>query len=323
MIEDTPGMRELLATGNAEVLHAQVKPPPATIGAMRIKKGFLVVRYGASLPVVGGKTSATLFQEGHPSKLAHLLDIPLTPTGSLDGRVFIHGAPSHYHFLMHQFPRFLFLNSFPDRPDVHMSTIHFAAASVAEAARGLLPRLARGRPVQVERLADGVYEAADVIVPIVPTPAAAVFFNRQIVRPALLSANAPPPRRRIFVRRTAASRRLTNAAEIEAWLAARGYEGIDPGTLSFADQVRLFADATHIVGVEGGAMTNIVYAPEGARILILASPALVEERFFSSIAKHSGQQLQTVFGEIAAGDGARSADFTMPLEPIVAWASAA
>lgn len=66
--------------------------------------------------------------------------------------------------------------------------------------------------------------------------------------------------RKLYVARTDASRRvMRNEGSIIAELQQRGFEIATPGILSFAEQVRLFRDASLIVGAHGAGMTNIVF----------------------------------------------------------------
>lgn len=65
---------------------------------------------------------------------------------------------------------------------------------------------------------------------------------------------------KIFVGRNDAShRRVENIDEVETLLAKYGFVFIDPGTLSFEDQVTIFHCARKIVGIHGAGMTNILW----------------------------------------------------------------
>jgi capsular polysaccharide biosynthesis protein len=53
---------------------------------------------------------------------------------------------------------------------------------------------------------------------------------------------------------------------LESLLGQYGFESIDPGILSIPDQISIFQNATEIVGIHGGALTNIVFSNSGTRI---------------------------------------------------------
>jgi capsular polysaccharide biosynthesis protein len=78
-----------------------------------------------------------------------------------------------------------------------------------------------------------------------------------------------PSRKRIFLQRNSETRNITNAAEIEGLLGDYGFEAVDPGTLSFSDQVRVFRDAEIVVGATGAAFVNCIFSEPGTRIAIL------------------------------------------------------
>lgn len=76
---------------------------------------------------------------------------------------------------------------------------------------------------------------------------------------------------RLYVTRKRAShyRKMSNAAEIEGIAQAHGLTVIAPETLSLAEQVRMFANATLIVGEFGSAMHNALFSPRSATVLCL------------------------------------------------------
>lgn len=74
---------------------------------------------------------------------------------------------------------------------------------------------------------------------------------------------------RIYVQRYSTVRKLVNAAEIEHILSQHGFALIDPGKLSFREQVSLFAHAKVIIGPTGAAMANAIFCQPGTEVGIL------------------------------------------------------
>ena len=73
-----------------------------------------------------------------------------------------------------------------------------------------------------------------------------------------------PGHRRIFIsRRHIWQRRLANEDAVVALLQNYGFETCTPETLSFRDQVALFAEAEIVVSTHGSALANILFAPPG------------------------------------------------------------
>lgn len=75
-------------------------------------------------------------------------------------------------------------------------------------------------------------------------------------------ARSGPPRRLFLSRR--GTRALENEAEIESFLAGRGYQKIYPETLSAAEQFKLFESAEAIVAIHGAALAPLLYRSEAS-----------------------------------------------------------
>lgn len=74
--------------------------------------------------------------------------------------------------------------------------------------------------------------------------------------------------RRIYVSRSdAAIRRVANEAEVEGRLDRLGFETVKLASLTFADQVALFADAECVVGHHGAGHVNFAFCPPGAKVI--------------------------------------------------------
>jgi len=104
-----------------------------------------------------------------------------------------------------------------------------------------------------------------------------------------MSRDLPPAGAdRLFVtRRAMGFRRVVDEDALIARAQAEGYTLVDPGALTLREQIALFKGATRIVGVMGAAMTNIAFAPPGARVVTL-TPAGMPDTFFWFIATLRG-----------------------------------
>ncbi len=104
----------------------------------------------------------------------------------------------------------------------------------------------------------------------------------------MASVIPPGPKRRLFVRRIPGwhgGRALTNQDEVCTRLAARGYEIIEPGSMSLEQQIAAFRGATMVVGPSGAAMTNILFCEPGTKVVNIMG-ARVPDTFFWFIANH-------------------------------------
>ncbi len=104
----------------------------------------------------------------------------------------------------------------------------------------------------------------------------------------------PAPQRRLYVERPPHEQRsLANAADVRAVLEAAGYETVRPATMPFEEQVRLFSQASHIVGPLGAGLANILFAPASCRVMMI-DPGLADY-FFWDLAALAGQPFTWLF----------------------------
>lgn len=293
------------------------------LAALQIKKGHLVLKDGVALPVVRGRTAVADYLDHDGLRSPEVLQTPLNEIGAIADGLFVAGHQNYYHFLVYFLPGLLFLKALPRTSQGSLSL--YMSAGVPRPLQGfvelLLPALG-GAPVSVTRLPDGVYSVAAVIFPTLPKLSTPALICRRIVLPLVMhrAGTSDPLRERgalkLFVRRDNApgGRHLTNQKEIEAWFVARGYTSIDPGALPFEDQVIVFARATHIAGVEGAAMANILFAVHAQEILLIASPAARTYELFGPLLKQYSVVFKTLFGELPPDSPKkRSADFHLSL----------
>jgi capsular polysaccharide biosynthesis protein len=71
-------------------------------------------------------------------------------------------------------------------------------------------------------------------------------------------------------RRNLRWRRLSNEAEIEIALQARGFETVYTEDMTFAQQVAMFRHADAIVAPNGSSLLNLIFAPAGLPTIVLA-----------------------------------------------------
>lgn len=122
-----------------------------------------------------------------------------------------------------------------------------------------------------------------------------------LVRSRLVSLLAPEGgkgKTRLFLRRSGKSRQMTNAEEVEALVQQFGFDTVEPETLSFAEQVRLFSCADVVLGQGGAAFGNIIFAPKGCHVIILStwSPYTIYY-YFSNMASLLGQRCSFILCE--------------------------
>jgi hypothetical protein len=108
--------------------------------------------------------------------------------------------------------------------------------------------------------------------------------------------------RRLWISRgRARNRRLRNEEEIFSILAPLGFEKVELEGMSFRGQVDLFAQAETVAGPHGAGMTNLMFAPRGARVLELF-PAVFVNPVFYSMANSADQEYYYLIGSATPED---------------------
>jgi hypothetical protein len=126
-----------------------------------------------------------------------------------------------------------------------------------------------------------------------------VKFIRDLVSDGFGMTAAKPSRRLYISRSDTPKRRIVNEDEIWPLFAARGFDKIEAGKLSFREQVMAFAQAEAIAGPHGAGFANMLWAPRDARILEISNREKVKNTYFL-LAKSLGQRHHAVIG--SAGD---------------------
>lgn len=86
--------------------------------------------------------------------------------------------------------------------------------------------------------------------------------------------------KRIYLSRSdAPHRRMANEQAVVGRLERYGFETVRLSELTFVDQARLFARASHIIGPHGGALTNLLFCQPGAKVLELF-PHITQDPYY-------------------------------------------
>jgi hypothetical protein len=130
------------------------------------------------------------------------------------------------------------------------------------------------------------------------------------------AASAPAPRRLYLSRRhwQGGGRQLLNRDALAPQLAAQGFREVSPELLSLPEQAALLREAEAVVAEEGSAAHLMVFAPAGARLLVLGPPTL-RNPYHVAVAELRGQAYGLLHGAPAgpAAAGAR-ADYSIDAE---------
>lgn len=93
----------------------------------------------------------------------------------------------------------------------------------------------------------------------------------QLAHGSTLRARARPGPKIYLSRSRISDRSLQNEREVERLVQSFGFTVVHTQEHSLPDQLRILAEATHIVGPGGSGMHNAVFSPRGTKVLILGS----------------------------------------------------
>ena len=249
-----------------------------------------------------------------------LVDAEWQSPAGVEAAVHLLGVSSvnYFHMMIEILPRLANLEAASDGTDYASLPLLVDAASLAipqhlDALRAIVGPNRRIIPVEREtavhvdrlvvpsqlawmsnNLKDGLeIEAEDVLI-----SEAAVRFLRERLTPPDLRLRRRGSRRIHLVK--PGSKRLMNAAELVPVLDKYSLEPVAPESLSIEEQIRLFADVDVLVCETGAGLTNLVFAPEAARVVVMTGSATWRPTWFSQIAGIRGQSMTYVAGTVTA-----------------------
>ncbi len=217
--------------------------------------------------------------------------------------VLVGGSRNYYHWLINHLPRLLWLRErgllAGRRILVNDALTGFQRDSLALLGidQSAVHELADDEALECDDLLVPDFFAANTI-----THPFAVKLLRDAYLPAAKAASSA--RRRIHLsRRDASNRRLKNEPAAEALAATLGFESITTAGMPFADQVRLFAEATAVLGVHGAGLTTLVFSPAGTQVIEIALPShrVSSMRMLSLVCGHVHDFVDASTGPLADG----------------------
>jgi hypothetical protein len=184
------------------------------------------------------------------------------------------GDDNFYHFMTDVLPRLALLDACADAPPIDA----FYVPTNRAFQRELLDLLGVTKVPIVDSRERPHVRARQALIPTLPdehlqTPAWVVSWLRE----KLLPADLPTPSRRLYITRPPAkgTRVVSNEDAVSRVLERYGYEPVDPGTMTVAEQIRTFASASAIVAPHGAALANLTFASPGLDVLELFAPDYV------------------------------------------------
>lgn len=225
---------------------------------------------------------------------------------------------NYWHWQVEFLPRLLAcmdLPGFTQVPilvDAQMPPQAMAALRFLIGDRHSVRALSPGEAVKVKRLWTG---AMFTYMPLWPLAGAAYpprtmvmdadAFVAQISRmePALKRLHTGGGPKRLYLSRGSSQHRgMVNKLEVDAWFVANGFEMVDFGAFIYEDQLRMVRDADIIVGPNGAALVNSLFAGSGTSIGILDNSFIEDNEWYAAVTEGLGQRLAFLVGDVIDAD---------------------
>jgi hypothetical protein len=172
---------------------------------------------------------------------------------------------AYAHWIFDALPRLALIDEFP--PDTRIIVAPFRLPYQQESLRllGLLDRC-RWSPER-HLVVENYYFSTPTTMICCYNPYGIRWMRETFV--PLVQADPRPIPRRFFVRRKGDRRNIVNEAEVLDFFRGIGWEVVDAGDLTFAEQIRYFSQAEAICGIHGSGFLNMMWCPPGVRLLEL------------------------------------------------------
>jgi capsular polysaccharide biosynthesis protein len=221
-------------------------------------------------------------------------------------------SDNYYHWLLDSLPRWKMLQAAGWR-DYDFVLLHSTPRPFQEETLDWLGVPAAKR---LHCSKNFVHQFRRLVVPTMPFPLEAVpDWVGGWLRSLVPHMNAGPEK--IFLsRRGAAARRLANEAELANALMKLGFVVVQPEKLSVAEQAQVFSRARRVVAPHGAALTNLIFAPAGARLLELFHPRH-KNLCYLNLAKACGHHYASLDGHATEPAHAKLLEYTVDVPAVL------
>jgi capsular polysaccharide biosynthesis protein len=100
------------------------------------------------------------------------------------------------------------------------------------------------------------------------------------------SEDKEPYRKIVVLRPGAKTRRMTNSDEL--LLALKGWETVVLETMTIREQMKTFAEATHIVAAHGAGLVNLLWCKPGTKVIEIQDTKMIHKKVYPILSHHLG-----------------------------------
>ncbi|MCT7983528.1 glycosyltransferase 61 family protein [Laspinema sp. A4] len=208
---------------------------------------------------------------------------PATPLAGTTAFLSVRGGNTYYHWMADLLPRIKLLQL----ADLQLEEIDFFVVNSCHLPfqRETLNLLGIPTHKIIQNSQNPHIKTSNLVVPSLPgdvglmSPWSSQFLRESFLEKATAQGLQTPDR--IYIsRRNASYRRILNEEETIARLSPYGFVPIILESLSFLEQVALFANAKAIIAPHGAGLTNTVFCNPGTRLIEIFSPDMVSVNYW-------------------------------------------
>lgn len=174
--------------------------------------------------------------------------------------------PMYTHWLLDALPRLALMSEFPDDTRIIVPCTLSQSRKDSLAMLGLLDRCRLTSETNLE--VENYYFSSPTAMLDCWNPYAINFLRNSFLPKRDPNYSGP---RKFFINRAGYTRTPKNAKEINDFFLGMGWALVEPGELTFAQQIKLFSEAEAICGTTGSGLTNAVFCQPGCQLLLLAT----------------------------------------------------
>ena len=181
------------------------------------------------------------------------------------------GVPTFSHWIQDALPRLALLKEFP--PDTKI-LVPSALAGYQKETLKLLGLLDRVRHTPEKHVVVENYFFSSPVAMIANYNPYAVNWLRSAFLPLADQSYHGP--KRFIIQRKGKARGIKNEAEVNEFFQKLGWAIIDTETLTFEQEIKLFADAEAFAGIFGSGFTNSLWSPPGCKVITFVADSWVD-----------------------------------------------
>ncbi|MGV7032275.1 glycosyltransferase family 61 protein [Methylobacterium symbioticum] len=226
-----------------------------------------------------------------------------------EGSFLLGGDPAYYHWIFNFLPR---LKAAELLPHMRQSTDPLPILVpdiMPDRLLGFISKLAKF-PFTLIRLSDqAIYKIKNLYVPSYYSSHEACLDVSQFYKERL-NLSGTKGFRKIYISRSDARdastprRKVHNEAEVIDFLERYGFEPVALGDASPDDQIRIFSEASFVIGSHGAAFANMVFSPPGTRAIIFENSwnhTFMKDVLIANLIEANTLLCQDVFDEAYEG----------------------